>query len=111
MKALMKEFSSYIAEVLKIIRNSKLLKKFKSFILRAQENEHEHELNLDHEHEHEYDHENENEHPHDNNMLTNGDLSNKISRPDSHRSISNKNNRENGGDFTTVSKLRSSAQI
>lgn len=28
----MKEFSSYIAEVLKIIRNSKLLKKFKNFI-------------------------------------------------------------------------------
>ena len=35
----MKELSSYIAEVLKIIRNQKLLKKFKNYILRAQENE------------------------------------------------------------------------
>ena len=33
LKALMKEFSSYIAEVLKIIRNQKLLKRFKSYIL------------------------------------------------------------------------------
>eukprot|EP00347_Sterkiella_histriomuscorum_P020280 403338408 len=39
MKALMKEFSSYIAEVLKIIRNQKLLKKFKNFILKQSESE------------------------------------------------------------------------
>ncbi|CDW82923.1 UNKNOWN [Stylonychia lemnae] len=86
MKALMKEFSSYIAEVLKIIRNQKLLKKFKSFILKAQEHEHDHE--------------------HDN-MLTNGGLSNQVSRQESNASYASPSKEEEELNF----RIRNQAKI